>query len=240
MTPEEILRMACPNGITVTPSTEELYKCPKCHDTGYIILQKVPLIVEECECHIRKRNLKRLERAGLRELAERCTFESFKTSEPWQEKAKAAALAYLSSPKGAWFFLCGRSGSGKTHLCTAICKELIDRGKEVFYMKWREEAPELKALVKEPSLYRERIRKLSEVPVLYIDDFFKGSVTEADINLAYQLLNERYNARRRTIISSERSIEGIGELDEAIAGRIFELSRDYCFMTANVNYRMQN
>ena len=230
--------MAFPNGITVTPSTEEHYNCPKCQDRGYIIVTKEPLTTRECECRVRKRNMERLARSGLTELAERCTFESFKTSEPWQEKAKAAALAYLDSPKGAWFFICGRTGSGKTHLCTAICKELIDRGKEVYYLKWREEAPELKALVKDPALYRERIKKLSEIPVLYIDDFLKGSVTEADINLAYRLLNERYNARRRTIISSERSIRDISGFDEAIAGRIFELAKEYCFMTANVNYRM--
>lgn len=231
--------MACPNGISITPSTEEHYKCPKCHDTGHIILSVFPLITKDCECEIRRKNLKRLERAGLMELAERCTLESFRTSESWQEKARAAALAYLSSPKGAWFFICGHTGSGKTHLCTAICKELIDRGREVYYMKWREEAPRLKALIKDPVLYGEQMKKLSEVPVLYIDDFFKGSVTEADINLAYQLLNERYNTRRRTIISSEHSIEDILRIDEAVAGRIFELAKDYCVMMANVNLRLR-
>ena len=62
---------------------------------------------------------------------------------------------------------------------------------------------------------------------------------EADINLAYQLLNERYNTRRRTIISSERSIEDILRIDEAVGGRIFELAREYCVMTANVNLRLK-
>ena len=239
MTAQQILQMALPNGISVIASTEEHYSCPKCQDRGYIILEKLPLLVEECECQVRKRSLRRLARSGLLELAERCTLESFRASEPWQKKAKASALAYIDAPKGAWFFICGRSGSGKTHLCTALCKELIDRGKEVMYLKWREEAPELKALVKDPALYRERMKKLSEVQVLYIDDFLKGSVTEADINLAYQLLNERYNTRRRTVISSERSIEDILRIDEAVGGRIFELSKGYCVMTANVNLRLK-
>ncbi|MDO4982047.1 MAG: ATP-binding protein [Eubacteriales bacterium] len=231
--------MAMPNGISIIPSTQEHYNCPECQDRGYIIIKKFPLIVTECDCVIRKANMKRLERSGLMELAERCSFDSFRASEPWQKKAKDIALAYLASPKGSWFFICGRSGSGKTHLCTAICKELIDKGREVYYMKWREEAPELKACVKDPAVYREKMKKLSEIPVLYIDDFLKGSVTEADMNLAYRLLNDRYNTRRRTIISSERPIEAIAKLDEAVAGRIFELSRDYCFMTADVNYRLK-
>ena len=231
--------MSCPNGISVTPLTEEHYNCPKCQDRGYIILERFPLIVEECDCVVRKANLRRLERSGLKELAERCGFDSFRTDEPWQKTAKAAALAYLRSPKGSWFYICGRSGSGKTHLCTAICRELIDKGQELYYLKWREEAPKLKALIRDYSLYEEKMRKLSEVPVLYIDDFLKGSVTEADINLAYQLLNDRYNTRRRTIISSERSVEEIAKLDESVAGRIFELAREYCVMTADVNYRMR-
>ena len=176
----------------------------------------------------------------MKELAERCSLESFRTDEPWQKTLKNIALTYLRSPKETWFFICGRSGSGKTHLCTAICRELIDKGQELYYLKWREEAPKLKAMLRDYAAYNEKMRQLSEVSVLYIDDFLKGSVTEADINLAYQLLNERYNARRRTIISSERSIKDIRDFDEAIAGRIFELAKDYCFMTANVNYRMQN
>ena len=239
MTAEQIIQIACPNGISVTPLTEGHYKCPKCQDRGYIILERFPLVVAECDCVVRKANLKRLERSGLKELAERCSLESFRTDEPWQKTLKNIALTYLRSPKGSWFFICGRSGSGKTHLCTAICRERIDKGQELYYLKWREEAPKLKALIKDPCLYGEKMKKLSEVSVLYIDDFLKGSVTEADINLAYQLLNDRYNTRRRTLISSERTIENIARLDEAVAGRIFELAKNYCFTTADVNYRLR-
>ena len=232
--------MACPNGITLsTPATGASYDCPKCQDKGYIIVSKFPLVTEQCECAVRKANLRRLERSGLMELTERCSFESFDTSEPWQRQAKEKALAYLKSPKGSWFYIGGRSGSGKTHLCTAICKELIDSGKEVYYFKWRDEAPWLKALIKDYEAYREKMKKLSDIPVLYIDDFLKGSVTEADLNLAYQILNERYNTQKRTVISSERSIKDIAVYDEAIAGRIYERSKGYCFMTQNVNYRFR-
>ena len=183
--------------------------------------------------------MKRLERSGLKELVECCTFDSFNTDEAWQKEAKDKALAYLDSPKGAWFYICGRSGSGKTHLCTAVCQKLIENGNELYYLKWREEAPMLKAMIRDYAAYSDKIRQLSTVSVLYIDDFLKGGVTDADLNLAYQLLNERYNTRRRTIISSELSIEDTAKYDEAIAGRIFERSRGYCFRMARVNYRFR-
>ena len=81
------------------------------------------------------------------------------------------------------------------------------------------------------------MKKLSDIQVLYIDDFFKGLVSGGDINFAYQLLNDRYNTQRRTIISSEHDIESLMKIDEAIAGRIYERAKDFCILTPERNYR---
>ena len=183
--------------------------------------------------------MRRLECSGLKELVGRYTFDSFKTPQHWQAQAKQKATDYLTAPKGTWFFIGGQSGAGKTHLCTAICGSLIDGGKDLFYFKWREESPRLKALINDADRYEKEMKKLSDIPVLYIDDFLKGSVSDADINLAYALLNDRYNTGRRTIISSERSIEDIARIDEAIAGRIYERAKGYCLLTQKVNYRLK-
>ena len=228
--------MVLPNGRSITPLTEPNYKCQKCQDRGYIIIDRLTLTVEECECAIKARNLKRLERSGLSDLAKRYTFDSFKTSEDWQKQAKDKALTYLKAPKGAWFFIGGHSGSGKTHLCTAMCNSLINGGADVKYFKWREDTPRIKALINDADRYDAEMKKLSDIQVLYIDDFFKGLVSGGDINFAYQLLNDRYNTQRRTIISSELDIESLMKIDEAIAGRIYEMSKNYCVLAQNVNY----
>lgn len=69
---------------------------------------------------------------------------------------------------------------------------------------------------------------LKKVKVLYIDDFFKGSVTSGDINLAFELLNSRYiSPDKITIISSELTIEQILKYDAAIGGRIAERAGEY-------------
>ena len=71
---------------------------------------------------------------------------------------------------------------------------------------------------------------------LYIDDFLKTQKTrdqygnpvvkeptEGDINLAFELIVSRYNQPfKRTLISSERSIEQITGFDESIGSRIVE------------------
>ena len=154
---------------------------------------------------------------------------------------KNKALEYLNSQKSAWFFISGTPGSGKTHICTAICGEFIKRGVDTRYVKWREAAPKLKALVKFPEEYAEELDKLKTCELLYIDDFLKGNVTDADINLSYELLNYRYCERLRTVISGERSIEEIISIDEATGSRIFELAKGFVIaMPKGKNRRLSN
>jgi hypothetical protein len=54
---------------------------------------------------------------------------------------------------GRWLYIGGATGSGKTHLSVAAMLKLLKRGKEVYYMLWREEVPKLKSLVNEHEEY---------------------------------------------------------------------------------------
>ena len=66
------------------------------------------------------------------------------------------------------------------------------QGKGVRYMIWTEEATKLKALKTDDEGYEREINKWKTAEVLYIDDFLKGGVTDADKNIAFDLLNARY------------------------------------------------
>ena len=107
------------------------------------------------------------------------------------------------------------------------------------YMLWRSEAAELKGIVNDPA-YQDRLRTLRTVDVLYIDDFWKGTVSDADVNLAFTILNDRYNYRgKKTIISTEMSIEAILGRDEAIGGRIAERAYGFVLQAPNKNIRLE-
>jgi len=180
----------------------------------------------ECGCVEKARCRKRLRDSGLAYLAARCTFDSFKTAKPWQQGVKKIALDYLRDARRLSFFIAGQTGCGKTHLCTAICNEIIERGGSLRYFQWVRDGTRLKQSLCEDGDYEKEIRQLIGTRYLYIDDLFKQELTAADIRLAYEILNGRYIAGRPTIISSERSLDCItaardGE-GEAIAGRIFE------------------
>lgn len=200
----------------------------------------IEISVSECECVIKRRNALRIKRSGLADVMSRYTFEAYKTPDKQTAAIKAAALRYVAESRGEWFVIVGRPGSGKTHVCTAIVGKLIEGGKNCKYMLWRDEVRELKALVNDNPAYRERMNLLKNVDVLYIDDFLKGrAVSDGDLNVAFELLNARYNARKRTIISGERTIGAIMDIDEAIGSRIYERSKNgYCFETTPENRRL--
>lgn len=217
------------------------YDCPLCKNRGYFtkIRDDGARVSVECECMSKRRALYRIKKSGLENLLRIYTFDTYKTNDAWHKKAKAIAQEYAQNMRG-WFYIYGNPGSGKTHLCTAICSEMIRHGKDVRYMLWRNDAPHLKAFVKERQEYEQLMNQYSSVPVLYIDDFLKGKVTDADVNVAFELINNRYNADGQiTIISSERTINDILQIDEAIGSRIYERSRGYCIKTPNENWRLQ-
>lgn len=186
----------------------------------------------------RRRALRRLRKSGLADSVQRCTFASYQTPDETRQTIKALAQRFAEDD-GGWFYIAGRSGSGKTHICTAICGVLMQR-RDVRYMLWRDWVTQLKANVTDAAAYAEIMQPLKDVPVLYIDDFLKGGVTRADLNAAFELLNARYlDSRKRTIISSERTLSDILDLDEALGGRIYERSRGYNLQAPGENWRLR-
>ena len=216
--------------------------CPVCHNTGCIVT-KAPdgtLKASECACMAKRVSIRRLERSGLKDAVNRYTFKNYVADTIERKKVLCAAEDFCRNDKG-WFFISGKSGSGKTHICTAICSRLMEQNKNVRYMLWRDETVILKALTTEGEEYQSRIKPFKLVPVLYIDDFLKGGHTDADIRLAFEILNSRYNdSQLRTIISSELTLFEILGLDEAVGGRIYERSRGYVLEAPRENWRLKH
>ena len=212
--------------------------CPKCGGKGYVKILCDDYVyqyerIAECECSITAKRIQqsmaRIKRSGLAELLDEYTFDKFEVSEPWQREAKDKAKRYVHDFEGNWFFIGGQVGAGKTHLCTAIVREMMLNGQPARYMEWRDTMMKLRASKFNERLYAMEMDKWKNEPVIYIDDLFKwAKVDGEEINMTFQIINHRYNnPSLATILSSEKTIAEISGIDEGIGSRIFQRAKDY-------------
>lgn len=202
--------------------------CPECLNRGYIATARDgSMVMRECICLRKRELLRRLSGSGVQQMHE---FSEFETVYAWQAEIKQAAQAFCKQNR-AWFFIGGQSGCGKTHICTAILNEFFRQGVVGTYLLWREDSVRLKANINERE-YEKRMQVYKTAELLYIDDLFKTRGGEmpssGDVNLAFELINARYQRRLPTVISSERTLKQILDVDEAIGGRIYEMAKGFC------------
>lgn len=233
MTPKEIAMFSI-NGFNAMKGDDNEYMdCPICLNRKSIAFWDEENERESsrtCECVPKRLNIRRIRKSGLSKVMESRTFEKYICENDWQKKLKERTQNNIASQK--WFFIGGQTGIGKSHLCTALCIDLINNNVDVHYMLWRDEISKIKANVNE-NTYFDKLDYLKKIKVLYIDDFFKSEQgklpTQADINIAYELINYRYNENLKTIISTELMISQILEIDGAIGGRITEMcTKEFC------------
>lgn len=228
------------------------YDCKKCHNRGdYMAVENNTETLVMCDCLNIRKSLRAMEESGLGNLLELYTFDNYICKEDWQKEVFDKAKLFTQEKSNKWFVFLGESGCGKSHICTAISSELIQRGYTFKYMAWIDESTEIKQYATDCEKYKSKVDELKKVQVLYIDDFFKSEnltkPTPADIKLANEILNYRYNKARMspekcvTIISSERTIRQLMEYDKAIAGRIIEMSKPYLLQMLGIekNYRLR-
>jgi len=219
------------------------YDCPKCLNRGdFTEVERLEdgmphMYLRRCECQIARASIRRMKASGLSELIGRYTMAAYRTDEPWQQTIKDKAQAFAREESPMWWYIGGAVGSGKTHICTAICRMFLGQNRTVFYSLWTDEITRLKAIrYDDADEYARTMERLKCCEVLYLDDLFKrtpgkygdgGTPSDADVTILYDILNYRYINRKRTLISSERYLDEITDIDEGIGSRIVEMARGY-------------
>lgn len=206
--------------------------CPLCRNKGTVafIGDTGAFTVRDCRCSGARKTVGRLRRQGLAERARRSTLENFRTDTVLRETMKRTVEAFLADPEPRWLALCGQSGVGKTHLCTAAFAALsFSRGLEGRYLTWNSDARRIKAAGLEGD--ERPMAECKTSALLYIDDLFKmkpgAEPTDADVRLAFELLDWRYNNRLVTILSTQCQLEDLRDLDFALYRRITEMCGPY-------------
>lgn len=219
------------------------YCCPACKNRGYFATKikdydEWVYAERECKCIQIRQTMLRVKFSGLGDIFNKCTLDTFNCKYEWQALVKDKAIQFLNSTVSC-FYIGGASGSGKSHICTAIVGEMLKRSKRVNYLQWLDLVDDLNnTRFRQVDRYEKIMSDIKNADVLYIDDFLKGDNTvkpsSADIKLAYRIINARYVSSRTisgkrlvTVLSSEWNLEHVDGFDKATSGRINEMARGF-------------
>ncbi len=234
--------------------------CAECNNSGWIIFKNEAgyTVAKPCKCEAGVRST--LKRIGIPEKYLDCSFDNFQVVVQGKEnhRLKGARrilkdfvdgfelrmLRFKSSGQAAnnqevSFLIKGTVGSGKTHLCAAVARGLVQKGfYDIYFIDFKELLDEIKSTFSYSS-------ETSEAEVLYpilnaglliIDDLGSERNTEWTEDVFARILNYRYNRNLPVIITTnyfDRQVKGAltdETLEERIGtrmrSRLYEICKD--------------
>jgi len=206
------------------PEPEVELVCPRCKGAGWLRLDVQPghqdfgrLI--ECRCGIVAARKAQIYRAASR-IPEEYTDLDLSTF-PDQQIA-GDMFDWWHEPVSPWLILAGDIGVGKTGLMIGLVKRALSDGRPALFRPFVELLSDIRAT------YRSRdalepdeaalVGACKSSDVLALDDIGAARVTGWAEERLFEILNHRYNERRRTILSTNL---GPAELEDYLGDRIF-------------------
>ncbi len=214
-----------------TDALDPIFACALCRDEGYVYDPTRKM----CACFETELNRRMLGELGLRDEQ---TFERFREdyfTEDGDVSQRSAmrrnrdvceryANSYPNTEVRDLLFT-GKSGLGKTFLMQAIAHRVTERGFGVQYVS----AYKLLDIMRKAYFENntERLRPLIEAPLLLVDDLGTEPLMEnITVTQLFNLLNERQNADRHTILSTNLNIPELKtRYTERITSRLLEARR---------------
>ena len=211
--------------------TEVHYTCSACSDTGFVGTKM-------CTCLKQLLITKNIQSSGMGKLIDKQSFDNFSLdvykNNPENLARMERNLKFARSFADNFarhhdnLLLIGTTGTGKTHISTAIAKTVISQGFDVLYDSVQNivndfEKDKFKSGYNSSDSASE---KYLECDLLIIDDLGAEFITQFSVSALYNLINTRQNKGLSTIISTNLSAS---ELAGKYEGRIYSriIGADY-------------
>lgn len=151
------------------------------------------------------------------------TFDNFIVENETQKNALKKAQDYTKNideylKTGTGLIIAGHGdvGTGKTHLACAIANDLLNKGYPVKVIN----ITRMIAAIKEDF----NVKPYIDVPILLIDDLGKENGTSWVAETLYAIFNERYEAMKPTIITTENGLNEIkNNYKKAVCGTVYDM-----------------
>ena len=203
--------------------TDVKYTCKECSDSGFIETKM-------CTCLKEMLVMMNIESSGMGALIDKQSFDNFdlewyNTDEATYKRMArnfrvAKDYAENFGKKCANLLLLGKTGTGKTHISTAIARTVIAKGYDVLY----DSAQNIVSVFEDDRFHsgygehERRSDKYLECDLLIIDDLGTEFINQFTVSCIYNLINTRQNRGKSTIISSNLSADELGTKYE---GRVY-------------------
>lgn len=208
------------------------YECETCCDSGYVGIQM-------CTCMRRRLIEAEMESSGLGGLIRKQSFDNFSLDfyrhnrEEYARmeqsfhhlKTYAKTFEMNSENPPESLLLLGGTGLGKTHLSTAIARDVIERGYDVFYNS-------AVGMISDFECRRfgnaaamgdaDNTERYISCDLLILDDLGTEMFNQFTQSTIYYVLNSRLNSGRPTVISSNLRAEELRKnYSDRITSRLF-------------------
>ena len=229
MTDEEFRQFTvdCYNESVGNLNKQDGIECPICKNKGWVqVIEGGYEPHRHCTCWARREAYKKAKRSGLGKYLEK-TLDHYETlEEEWRCKCKRVVELYIErhAHDDAWFIACGQNGSGKTLLCSIIANTLLTKkDRAVMYVVWTDFIGEVKRdmMGERTNEVSQRMKEIKTADVLFLDEVLKKH-NETDLRYLMEIINYRYTNDLKTIITSEKLLNELLDIDEATFGRAVE------------------
>ena len=226
--------------------TDDIYSCPRCHDTGYV--QGQP-----CECLLRRynaeltRDLSRLLQSGDE------SFEHFdltlydESARPKMERVFQVCRTFAQTfrPGTMNLLLQGGTGLGKTYLSACIARVVAGAGYAVAYETAASaldafECAKFQRSSADGEAAAQRVEQYLGCDLMILDDLGTEMTTQFAVSALYQLLNSRLLENRPTIVSTNLPLGDIAPRYSAqIYSRLLGAYRLYKFYGDDIRFKLK-
>ncbi len=203
------------------------FNCDKCQNKGWILEQNQngEPRVKPCSCEFGIRMI--LKRKGIPEKFIGCSFDNFQTIVNGREiiqlkKAKTKLRDYVELfpvtgrilKRKNGFLIMGTVGAGKTHLCVAVARGLVEKGYySIRFVDYKELLDDIKSTFSGYSEFSESdiLDPVLNAGLLIIDDLGSERNTEWTEDVFARIINYRYNRGLPVIVSTnyfDRPVKG--------------------------------